>query len=146
MQSKSQVLLLPGETERYKCAPRASLKSPSTGFFVFSHTMFLACPCSCPSLTPQVSWWPLTCTGNSTSAVPLGNREGWCLTWVLQMLCILLGFPPLGDDITTCDTEKAWQEKPPLCYQQLKGQGVVLYQLVWDAKTRSWIDCFQKCN
>lgn len=74
MQSKSQVLLLPGETERYKCSPRASLKSPSTGFCLQSHHAW-------PVLVPVLPY-PLKVSLVTThlhrklnSAVPLGNQK-----------------------------------------------------------------------
>lgn len=76
MQSKSQVLLLPGETERYKCAPRASLKSPLYRIFVFSHTMlglspFLSFPYSIKSFPGDHSLAQET----QPPAVPLGNQK-----------------------------------------------------------------------
>ena len=76
MQSKSQVLLLPGETERYKGAPRASLKSLLYRIFVFSHTMlglspFLSFPYSIKSFPGDQSLAQET----QPPAVPLGNQK-----------------------------------------------------------------------
>ena len=124
--------------------PRGPVLSlPSTGF-LSSVTPCLACPRSCPSLTPlKVSL--------VTSRLHRKLNLQLCL-WGTRRLMFNLGlgrdalyrcFPPLGDDITTCDTEKACLWKNHLyVISKLKWQ-VVLYQLVWDAKTRSWIDCFQ---
>ena len=75
MQSKSQVLL-PVETERYKGAPRTSLKSPLYRIFVFSHTMldlspFLSFPYSIKSFPGGHSLVQET----QRPAVPLGNQK-----------------------------------------------------------------------